>query len=279
MHINSFKLDEEKTVQYGIIKKQDLIQDLKLWETLYCSSCMMRPFVMLQECPEVEMAQQNNLRSATALAGVLTKNGDSEIEFYKNIVSIPHYKTYSSVFELIENEDDEKLVVDKLEAFREIYHPIINSTFKDEMRFEDGIFKKEESDSVAKYLLSNLNDNLHQNMNTMMSPLKYDTEKKFHKKALDQKSIYDSIDAKASKLSDDKLTKKLHRSIDKILLAHRNSKMLLILISGPFLVALYVVKYAIKILILYIIYKKKLKKTDNTIKDDVKQETQDKSIA
>lgn len=266
-------------MHYGIIRKQDLIQDLKLWETLYCSSCMMRPFVKLQECPEVEMAQQNNLRSATALAGILTKSGESEIEFYKNIVSIPHYKTYSSVFELIENEDDEKLVVDKLEAFREIYHPIVSSNFKDEMRFEDGIFKKDESESVTKYLLSNLNDNLHQNMNRMMSPLKYDTDKKFHKKALDQKMIYDSIDAKASKMSEDKLTKKLHRSIDKILLAHRNSKMLLVLISGPFLVALYVVKYALKILILYIIYKKKLKKTEDSVKDSPNQETHVKTIA
>ena len=49
IHINTFKLDNEKTMQYGIIKKQDLLQDLKLWETLYCSSFMMRPFVRLQE--------------------------------------------------------------------------------------------------------------------------------------------------------------------------------------------------------------------------------------
>ena len=49
---------------------------------------------------------------------------------------------------------------------------------------------------------------------------------------------------------------KLHRSIDKILLAHRNSKLFLIMMSGPFLITVYVIKYALKILFFYYIYKK-----------------------
>jgi hypothetical protein len=278
IHINTFKLDNDKTMQYGIIKMQDLVQDLKLWETLYCSSFLMRPYQKLQECSEIESAQQNNLISATALAGILTKNGESETEFYKNIVSIPHYKTYSSIFQLVDNEDPDLLVKDKLEGFRDIYDPILKSAFKDEMSIENGLFKKDESDSVTKYLLSNLNDNVYQNMYTVMSPLKYDPEKKFHKKVLDEKS-YDLIDSKTSLMSEDNLAKKCNRSIDKILLAHRNSKILLILISGPFLFALYVVKYSIKILILYILYKRNKKVADSDKKDDSKDVISEEIIA
>lgn len=34
IHFNNFKLDNNKSITYGIIRKQDLITDLKLWETL-----------------------------------------------------------------------------------------------------------------------------------------------------------------------------------------------------------------------------------------------------
>jgi hypothetical protein len=229
----------------------------------------MRPYQTLQECPEIILAQKNNLKSAAALAGILTKNGESEMDFYKNIVSIPHYKTYSSIFQLVDNEDPDLLVKDKLQGFRDIYDPILKSAFKDEMSIENGLFLKDESDSVTKHLLGNLNDNLHQNMYKVMSPLKYDTEKKFHKKVLDEKS-YDLIDSKTALMSEDSLVKKCNRSIDKILLAHRNSRILLMLISGPFLFALYVVKYSIKILILYILYKKNKKVPDSDKNDDSK---------
>ena len=33
-HFNTFKLENEHSFKYGIIKKQDLIQDLNAWETL-----------------------------------------------------------------------------------------------------------------------------------------------------------------------------------------------------------------------------------------------------
>ena len=45
------------------------------------------------------------------------------------------------------------------------------------------------------------------------------------------------------------------RSIDKILIAHRNAKMFVVMLSGPFLVFLFALKYMIKGLVLYYIYK------------------------
>lgn len=218
---------------------------------------MMRPVVRLQENPDVEIAQQNNLRSACALAGLLTKNGASDIEFFKNIVSIPHYQTYSPLFKLVDAEDPEQIVKNKLDAFKEIYDPIVENSFKDSFKIEDGVFKKEESSSVTKYLLGRVNDNVHQNLFNVASPLKYDTDKKFHKKIMDRKDMYEGIDDTLSKLNQEELNKKLHRSIDKILLAHRNSKIFLILMSGPFLIGFYIFKYALKILVFYYLLKKK----------------------
>ena len=45
---------------------------------------------------------------------------------------------------------------------------------------------------------------------------------------MDRKLIYEGIDEDLVKLKQEELSKKLHRSIDKILLAHRNSRIFLI---------------------------------------------------
>jgi hypothetical protein len=259
VHFNTFKLEGGNSLTYGVIKKQDLLQDLRLWETLLCSSFMMRPYEQLKADPDVEMAQRNNLRSAAAMAGLLTKNGASEVDYYRNIVSIPHFQTYPKLFKLVDNEDPDKMVTSQLEQFKEIYDPIIKQNFEDSFSIQKGVFTRDEGSSVTKYLLSHLNDNIHQNINKALSPLKYDTDKKFHKKTMTRQHIYEKIDDKLANLEHGELTKKLHRSIDKILLAHRNSKIFLILMSGPFLIAFYVFKYALKILIFYYFLKGKKK--------------------
>jgi hypothetical protein len=216
----------------------------------------MRPVSTLQKDTDIFNSQLNNLRSACAFAALMTKNGQNESEFYKRIVEIPHYQTYSKFFRLFDKEESEKIVDNDLSKFKKIYDPIIEANFHESFKIENGIFIKEDSTSVTKYLLSNLNDNVHQNVFNVLSPLKYDTDRRFHKKTMSKQELYDSIDDKISKLSDDDMMKKLHRAIDKILLTHKNSRIFLLLMSGPFLIALYIVKYAIKILILYFLFKR-----------------------
>jgi len=259
IHFNQFKIENDKIMTYGVIKKQDLIQDLKLWETLWVSSFMMRPVTYLHKNPDIQIAHQNNLRSACAYAALLTKNGAWEVEFYKNIVSIPHYQTYSKLFRLIDREDPEDIVTTQLEQFREIYEPIVKNTFDDSIFLADGKFGKDETSSVTKYLLSNMNDNVHQNLFKAVSPLKYDTDKKFHKKTMNRKAIYEGIDEYLSKQDHENLNQKLTRAVDKILLAHRNSKIFLVLMSGPFLISFYIFKYMLKIILIYYIFKKPAK--------------------
>ena len=74
---------------------------------------------------------------------------------------------------------------------------------------------------------------------------------------MDESKLNEFYDEKLSKLGEDKFRKRLHRSIDKILLTHKNSRIFLLMMSGPFLVVLYLFKYALKLLIIYWLYKKK----------------------
>ena len=48
----------------------------------------------------------------------------------------------------------------------------------------------------------------------------------------------------------------LHRSLEKIMLTHRNTKAFFIMMSGPFLILLLLFKYSLKLLILYLLYQK-----------------------
>jgi len=148
----------------------------------------------------------------------------------------------------------------------------MDENFKRSFSIVDGIFKKDESNSVTRYLLSNINDNVHQNLDSL-SPLKYDPSKKFHKNVLTQKELYESIDENTSSLSHAELSKKIHRSVDKILLSHRNSAIFLILMSGPFLIGFQLFKYTLKILVfLFILKKNKKPAKKKEEKEEVKSE-------
>ena len=50
--------------------------------------------------------------------------------------------------------------------------------------------------------------------------------------------------------------KQLTDSLDRILIAHRNTKLFLFLMSGPFFLFFCFVKYSLKLSIMYILYKK-----------------------
>ena len=48
----------------------------------------------------------------------------------------------------------------------------------------------------------------------------------------------------------------IHNATDRILLAHRNLKLMLLMTTGPFFFVLFCVKYTIKFSVLYFLYKK-----------------------
>jgi|LauGreDrversion4_2_1035121.scaffolds.fasta_scaffold230957_4 hypothetical protein len=59
----------------------------------------------------------------------------------------------------------------------------------------------------------------------------------------------------ADKKTGEQRDKALNRSLEKIMIAHRNTKLFFILMSGPFLILMLFVKYSFKLLILYLLYK------------------------
>lgn len=257
IHFNKINFENNFLISYGIIRKKDLIQDLNYWETLWVSSMLMRPVTVLQNDEDIFNSQLNNLRSATAFAALTTKTNSSEVDFYKKIVTIPHYQSYSKYFKLLDNENISEIVSSKLDEFRNIYEPIMYANFHDNFEIHNGIFKKDVSKSTTEHLLKNLNDNVHQNLFSIVSPLKYDNQRRFYKQEMSKEILDHSIDDKLSRKDEDAINHKLQVAVDKILLTHKHSRIFLLIMSGPILGLLFAIKYMLKLFIIYYIFKGK----------------------
>lgn len=95
-------------------------------------------------------------------------------------------------------------------------------------------------------------------MESTISLASYDKESKMHKDVFtpDEKSqIVEKV------FSDKDVSKELDQAVDKILISHRNTKIFLFMMTGPFLVIFQLTKYIIKYGTLYYFYlqAKKLK--------------------
>lgn len=100
-----------------------------------------------------------------------------------------------------------------------------------------------------------VNDNVYKNIEKF-SVRTFDEAQKFSKGALSfsekqiiVKDLVDDADAK----------EQLNEAVDRILIAHRNTKLFLFLMSGPFFLGLSAIKYAIKIGLFYFFFKKSAK--------------------
>ena len=139
-----------------------------------------------------------------------------------------------------------------------MYHPVWTEHFSEHFQIRDGMVIIDRKDPIVlKSLAKQINDNVYKNIRGTDLRL-YDRNYRFAKKETDEKKLEAKID---SLVKDPKLfTKQLFDATDKILGAHRNTRLALIMMTGPFLIAAKTVWYIIKLAVLYIIYKGSAKK-------------------
>lgn len=157
---------KEISLRYGVIEYSDLVRDLRTWETLLASSMMQRPHSLLTEMPtEVAEASEKNLASALAFSAITlmdTKEMKSEVDLYEQIVMIPHYEQKRMA--LLDKEDEHTVVKDNFAEFQRMYHPLVQSKFKEVMEVKDGRFECDRSYEARKYLAMHINDNVLKNL-------------------------------------------------------------------------------------------------------------------
>ena len=93
----------------------------------------------------------------------------------------------------------------------------------------------ERANWAQKKLAMSVNDNVYKNMTKIISLTSYDKDATLHKRAFvsDEKT---QIVEKLLSESSEEIEKELDTAVDKILISHRNTKIFLFMMTGPFLV-------------------------------------------
>ena len=75
-----------------------------------------------------------------------------------------------------------------------MYQPIWQEEFKEVFNLENGKFEISHDNATRRFLMSHINDNVFQNINSKISLRSYDADHKFHKNALDLTRKQEIID-------------------------------------------------------------------------------------
>jgi hypothetical protein len=155
-------------------------------------------------------------------------------------------------FSFLDKEEESQIVEHNLDQFRSMYHQVWQDNFRDVMELtDDGKFKIDASDDASRRLLSmHLNDNVLYNMKKV-SVLLFDEKERFKKSEFSGEERSEKVD---SLMKSNELKKTLDTSVDRILLAHRNTAIFLFMMTGPFLLLLQTLKYASRFAVLFWLY-------------------------
>lgn len=133
-----------------------------------------------------------------------------------------------------------------------MYHAVWQDKFRDVIDLSGNKFEVENSEAARRKLAMYINDNVYKNL-SKLSTLGYDKDMSRHKSQFscpEKKEIVEDL------INETDIKDQLKKSVDRILATHRNTKLFLFLMSGPFFVLISLIKYSLKVAIMYYVYKK-----------------------
>lgn len=114
--------EENVTIKYGVVSRNDLIRDCVDWPYLYLAGRLQKPVTIVSEVipQDVSDALKLNLKQAVATALLLLPNRFSDYELFYRIAQLSYRGDFRMVFGEHPNKV-QNIVKPQVEAFRELY--------------------------------------------------------------------------------------------------------------------------------------------------------------
>ncbi|XP_067139233.1 LOW QUALITY PROTEIN: phosphatidate cytidylyltransferase, mitochondrial [Centruroides vittatus] len=128
MYFNTLIPAQDKMIKYGVISTKDLLQDLKIWNTLYASGRLHKPvnFIYKPSNQELIEALNTNLKSAIHAALLCLPEAFTKEQLFIKVSEL----SYTGDFRMLFGEDKNKvqnIVHPNLDAFSQLYEPVLKS--------------------------------------------------------------------------------------------------------------------------------------------------------
>ncbi|KAL9243341.1 hypothetical protein vseg_017240 [Gypsophila vaccaria] len=135
VHFNPFVFWNNKTFKYGVVRMDDLVEDVQNWENFYLSGRLQKPVNVVVDRLDVKQLNLFNLKAATSAALLLLPATFNEEDLYAKICSL----SYRGDLRMLFAEDRHKvrkIVQGQFDLFKGMYRPVLEEfATKDLLRF------------------------------------------------------------------------------------------------------------------------------------------------
>ncbi|KAK1427510.1 hypothetical protein QVD17_16196 [Tagetes erecta] len=124
VHFNPFVSWNDKMYKYGVVRMDDLVEDMLSWKRFYLSGRLQKPVRIIVDNNGIKNANLNNLRAASSAALLLLPSKFTERELYAKICSLSYMGDLRMLFAEDKNKV-KKIVEGQFELFRNMYKPLV----------------------------------------------------------------------------------------------------------------------------------------------------------
>lgn len=136
-------------IKYAVVNFETLQRDLTDWDTLYLAGRLHKPVKILQEEPNLRVANQRNLLSAVRCALLLLPPNFTEKELYSTITGLSYTGDPRMTYGSENPKKIDNIVTHQIRNFRLLYHDLITSLPNISYADEKAISKPDWMDDTA----------------------------------------------------------------------------------------------------------------------------------